>query len=119
MLHFGEDFLVARRARLFNVPGTRILRDHLPDRSAAIVYWGRTDFVGPLLFDHDLLVIDPSRDDGATLLQIADAADRAGRPLFVMRGLPMPMLQALATVYEFEPVTPDGTLFRLRRLPLV
>jgi hypothetical protein len=117
LVHLGEDLRASRELRAINAERAGLLRRHLPARAALVGYWGASDAAGPLLFDHDLLVIDPSRDGGATLPAMVAAARRTGRPLYALSAVPPQVRAVLLATSSARFVDDERALMRLDALP--
>ena len=112
-LHLAEDLPTSRHYRRLNAERAQVLAAHLPGRAALVAYWGAADAAGPLLFDHDLLVIDPSRDGGADLPRLLAAVDRLGRPLYVVDAMPAAVWAQVVAGRAVTPVDDERWLLRL------
>ncbi|MGE0704133.1 MAG: hypothetical protein AB7P22_09390, partial [Vicinamibacterales bacterium] len=64
MLHLSHDLVTSRWRRGLNLARTETLAEVLPNRSALVTYWGMKDAAVPLLFDHDLIILDAHADGG-------------------------------------------------------
>jgi hypothetical protein len=116
-LHLGADLPTAHRYRRLNAERAQVLAAHLPRRAALVAYWGNSDAAGPLLFDHDLLVLDPSRDGGADLPRLLAAVERLGRPLYAVAPMPAAVWTGVVAGRAVTPVDDERRLWRLDRPP--
>ncbi len=67
-LHLADDVAGSRRVKRANLRLTQALAEVLPDHSAYVAFWWMKDAAVPLLFDRDIVILDPNADDGETAL---------------------------------------------------
>lgn len=96
-VHLGEDLATSRAMRQISATRADALADALPSRAALFAFWGNKDAVGPLLFDHDLVVADVRNDQGAGAMELKEAFFEQDRPVFILAtGFPPGGLEVLA-----------------------
>jgi hypothetical protein len=83
-LHLADDVLISRLLRTQHRARTSVLAAVVPDGSAVIAFWGNKDTIGPLLFDRDLIILDPRADQGADASVLIHELLRSRRRVFVL-----------------------------------
>jgi hypothetical protein len=101
--HLTDDLPASRRLR--RVSETRLMaaREVLPrdERLAIFAPWGTRNALGPLLLDHDLVIVDPRVDGGKDAPVLLGQLRAQGRRIFIMDevpavlGCPEPKLRVL------------------------
>jgi hypothetical protein len=85
-LHVSGDLRGSLRTRRLRHVEARALSRSLPQNEpiALFAYWGNKDCAGPLLFTHDLMVVDAHYDKGASAPGLVRQLLDQGRRVFVI-----------------------------------
>ncbi len=104
--HLTADVGMSQFMRSANLTRTHTLARLLPNGSALVAYWGRTDAVAPLLLTRDIVVIDPWADNGADAPVLIRALLEKGRRVFLLNeGLTPELSNRIVARLEAIPVT--------------
>jgi hypothetical protein len=85
----------------------------LPQRAGLLVWLNPKIGLGPLILDHDLVIADPSADEGLATPAVVHAWLAQGRPAFLVANrFPAALLDGLRRDFAFRPTAkpPGGTL---------
>lgn len=83
-VHVGDDLRASRRVRGWRETRLREIAPALPDHAAIFASSAAKDALGPLQFDHDVVIVAPDRDDAATTRTLIDALTAQGRRVFLL-----------------------------------
>ena len=67
-----------------NLRLTQALAEVLPDHSAYVAFWWMKDAAVPLLFDRDIVILDPNADDGETAPVLIRQLLQQGRRVYLL-----------------------------------
>lgn len=85
-VHVGDDLTASRRVRGLRETRLREIAPVLPGHAAIFASSAAKDALGPLQFDHDVVIVAPDRDDAATTRALIDALSAQGRRVFLLPG---------------------------------
>ncbi len=109
-MQLGDDLPGSRWIRLANAERLAHLEPYIPDEPTVLfTYGGNKDAYGPLLLDHDILIVDTWIDEGKTARAVIDSAFAAGRRVFILAPIPREILMPMVAHLRGSRVegTPD------------
>ena len=91
-----------------------MLAEVLPERAAYLAYRGFKDSAVPLLFDHDIVILDVRADEGKDGAALVGQLLRQGRRVFLSeQGLPPDVLARVTHGFKTTTLARDGALVEL------
>ena len=88
-LHILDDLQASHALRRFKLARTAELERVLPERSAFVAYFADRDPAVPLLFDRDIVILDPVGDEGEDAPALIRELLAQGRRVFLLKsGVP-------------------------------
>jgi hypothetical protein len=116
-VHLGDDLAVSREIRHFNAARLAAVEDALPahEPAAIFAYWTSKDALGPLQLRRDLVIVDPSADDGESAARLRQELFSVRRRVFALvSGMPRPIIEKIAVGHFLRLVRREPPIIELR-----
>lgn len=117
-VHLGDDLPVSREIRQFNAGRLAAVEDALPahEPTAIFAYWTSKDALGPLQLRRDIVIVDPSPDQGASAARLTHDLLAARRRVFaLLSGMPRPIIEKIAAGNAVRWVRREPPIIELRQ----
>jgi hypothetical protein len=109
VLHVEDDVRFAQAFRAGHLARTQALADVLPDNSAFVAFWSGKDAAGALLFNRDVVILDPRADQGADAPKlIRELLARKRRVFMLDEGFPADVRAHVLSGFDVTAVAPPG-----------
>jgi hypothetical protein len=106
-VHLTDDLRATRRYRDYTRKQYELFKSNIPNLSALVTQRVTRDSAGPLILDRDVVIVDASIDDGASLKNLIDELHGQGRKVFVdTADFPADLLTRIQRSKELAVVVP-------------